>query len=218
MTLEEKLALSKKVNKLEESGIQKIQKTQTNSQPRNISGNVKFLDNLVYGENFVGDAKDMPYSPEDEMKRIKQGLPEDLSKCRLPKQILESIKENPLTDLSADPQMDAFTKKLASVIPNNGLQKSVEIQKKLDNNDKKIVTENTQYNINVEDIKTIIRDTIKEEISALKENLLNESKNNNNTNNLKAMSIGVDKFLFLDSDNNVYECKLTYKGKNKKRN
>ena len=218
MTLEEKLALSKKVNKLEESGIQKIQKIQTNPQPRTISGNVKFLDNLVYGENFVGDAKDMPYSPEDEMKRIKQGLPEDLSKCRLPKQILESIKENPLTDLSADPQMDAFTKKLASVIPNNGLQKSVEIQKKLDNNDKKIVTENTQYNINVEDIKTIIRDTIKEEISALKENLLNESKNNKNTNNLKAMSIGVDKFLFLDSDNNVYECKLTYKGKNKKRN
>lgn len=218
MTLEEKLALSKKVNKLEESGIQKIQKIQTNPQPRTISGNVKFLDNLVYGENFVGDTKDMPYSPEDEMKRIKQGLPEDLSKCRLPKQILESIKENPLTDLSADPQMDAFTKKLASVIPNNGLQKSVEIQKKLDNNDKKIVTENTQYNINVEDIKTIIRDTIKEEISALKENLLNESKNNNNTNNLKAMSIGVDKFLFLDSDNNVYECKLTYKGKNKKRN
>lgn len=218
MTLEEKLALSKKVNKLEESGIQKIQKIQTNPQPRTISGNVKFLDNLVYGENFVGDAKDMPYNPEDEMKRIKQGLPEDLSKCRLPKQILESIKENPLTDLSADPQMDAFAKKLASVIPNNGLQKSVEIQKKLDNNDKKIVTENTQYNINVEDIKTIIRDTIKEEISALKENLLNESKNNNNTNNLKAMSIGVDKFLFLDSDNNVYECKLTYKGKNKKRN
>lgn len=214
MTLEEKLALSKKVNKLEEGGAQKIN---IKKKPQAISGNVNYLDNLVYGENFIGDKNDMPYSPEDELKRLKKGLPTDLSKCRLPKQILESIKENPLTDLSEDPQMDAFTKKLASAIPNNGLQKSVEIQKKLENNDKKIVTENIQTNFNIEDIKTIIRETIKEELNNIKDSLLTESKSNIQENKLKAMSLGADKFLFLDSDNNVYECKLTYKGKNKKR-
>lgn len=44
--------------------------------------------------------------------------------------------------------------------------------------------------------------------------MLNE--NSTTQSNIKTVQFGTDKFLFLDSDDNVYECVMKYKGKRKK--
>jgi hypothetical protein len=50
-------------------------------------------------------------------------------------------------------------------------------------------------------------------------NELNESINRSNAQRYNEASLKVmkmsDKFLFLDSDNNIFECQMVYKGKNK---
>ena len=43
---------------------------------------------------------------------------------------------------------------------------------------------------------------------------INNNGIDSSTPKLKFMSLG-DSFMFMDDDNNVYECKLTYKGKGK---
>jgi len=44
--------------------------------------------------------------------------------------------------------------------------------------------------------------------------MLNESTGHG-TPSLSVMNIRNDKFLFLDSDDNIFECQMVYKGKNK---
>ena len=54
-------------------------------------------------------------------------------------------------------------------------------------------------------------------MGSLKRELLDEGiSHNDNTGNLKAMKMS-DKFLFLDDNNNIYECQMKYLGKNKKK-
>ena len=66
-----------------------------------------------------------------------------------------------------------------------------------------------------------IRQIVETAVRSLKDELrseLNESVVHSRQNDvsLKAMKMG-SKFLFLDSDDNVYECQMVYKGKNKKK-
>ena len=70
----------------------------------------------------------MPQTEED-LKRLQNGLPKDLSKCKLPQSILESICKNPLNGLSVDPNMDTFTKNLGESL---GLSQSASLIEKLE--------------------------------------------------------------------------------------
>ena len=217
LSLKEKLALSKNVSNMENDVSKKVVRN------NNIVGNINTINDAVYGNEFLNteNISNKPYDPNEELKRIKSGIPSDLSKCKLPKAIIESIRKQPLTDMSVDPKMDEFTKKLTDTIP-EGIKKFSAIQDKIDEIDnKKNKTLNENNNIinslDINDLKDFIKNTISEEVSKLSKNLLTENKNISSNPNLKAMKLGTNNFLFLDSDDNVFECKMIYKGKNKKR-
>ena len=71
-------------------------------------------------------------------------------------------------------------------------------------------------NVDYELIKTIVESVVDKKINELKKGMVNENLSYGSNSSLKAMKLG-EKFLFLDSDNNIFECQMKYIGKNKKR-
>lgn len=199
-SLEEKLALSKKMTRMENVAPQTAQMQQPQYTFNNPKEQIK------------------PYNAKEDLKRLQSGLPKDLSGCKLPQSIIESIVNNPLTDLSADVQMDSFTETLGESL---GLQQSANIIEKLAEREKK-VTENIQTvqttttNVDYEMIKMIVENVIDSKLASLQQSLLNENRIPNNLSSVKTMHFG-EKFMFCDSDDNVYECEMKYKGKRKKK-
>lgn len=234
MTLEEKLALSKQTQaKVEmlEKGIKPKQQNKTNARPSSnqtpLTGSLGHLDEAVFGKYERKNDGTEPYDAKEEMKKIKEraekGVDIDYSKTKIPKEILESIRSNPLNLTMVDPQMDAFTERLAQSMKNdNTFERSLEIQGKLEetHQPKEIVPQkNTTVNveINYERIRTIVESVVAKEMEKLKSRLLTEEYHHTgNMTELKAMKLS-DKFLFLDGDNNIFECNLKYLGKNKKK-
>lgn len=200
--LEQKLALSKKMTQMEKSIASQSQQVQ--------------MPQYVYNDP---RQESKPYNAKEDLKRLQGGLPSDLSKCKLPQSIIESIMKNPLTDMSVDPQMDSFTENLGESL---GISQSANIIEQLDKYDEKknkIIKETSgTSSVDYEIIKMIVEQAIDKKIETLKQTLvLNENKNlNTSASNIKTMQFG-DKFLFLDSDDNVYECVMQYKGKRKKK-
>lgn len=225
MTLEEKLALSKEQKQIMENGIKAVQHKQAGNSSSNspIVGNLDDIDKAVYGEV----EKTSGYDPHEEMKRIKErrehGGSIDYSHSKLPKQIIESIAANPLDMTVVDPKMDAFTEKLKQTLPNS-FNRSYEIQEKLEKQDRQESNEvqgnnnatSASVNVDYELIKTIVESVVDKKINELKKGMVNENLSYGSNSSLKAMKLG-EKFLFLDSDNNIFECQMKYIGKNKKR-
>ena len=225
MTLEEKLALSKEQKQIMENGIKAVQHKQaeTGSSNSPIIGNLDDIDKAVYGEV----EKTSGYDPQEEMKRIKErrehGGSIDYSHSKLPRQIIESIAANPLDMTVVDPKMDAFTEKLKQTLPNS-FNRSYEIQEKLEKQDRQELNEvqgnnnatSASVNVDYELIKTIVESVVDKKINELKKGMVNENLSYGSNSSLKAMKLG-EKFLFLDSDNNIFECQMKYIGKNKKR-
>lgn len=114
--------------------------------------------------------------------------------------------------------MNAFTEQLSQKLP--GIQKSMGILEHLNNLDEQKKKEQINETISASGqidygmIKMIIENVIDEKLGNLT-NVLNESVQRNSPG-LKVMSIK-DKFLYLDDQDNVYECQMVYKGKNKRR-
>lgn len=223
MTLEEKLAISKQQQQKIEKGIPLANGANgiSNYTPisSTITGSVDDIDNAVFGE-VNNDLLSKRYDAREEMKRIEErkehGGNVNYSHSKIPKSILNSIIKNPLDMPSTDPKMDAFTQKLQEKLP-EGINRSYAIQNALEGKDKaKAIDEKSHSNsIDYEMIKMIVENAVEKKISELKGTLLTEGKENEG-HSLRAMKIG-NKFLFLDNDNNVFECQMKYIGKNKKR-
>lgn len=221
MTLEEKLAIAKEQQHKIENGA-KLVKKKANKNISPMMGSVENLDEAVFGKVQEIDSNGQkPYDAQDEMRRIKErhehGAKVDYSNSKIPKQIIKSIIEDPLDMPSTDPKLDAFTEKLKHVMP-EGLMRSYEIQNKLENTQKKeteknIIKESNNTVVDYEMLKLIIENAIEKKLKNLQTNILNESLQNKSPS-LKAIKIS-DKFLFLDNDNNIFECQMKFIGKNK---
>lgn len=181
------------------------------------------LDRL--GDNaFLSPTNEMAtgvYNAQDDLERIKN-MKIDKSKLansRLPDFIKESIVSNPLNvdPTLVDSKMNQFTEQLGKKL---GLQKSVNILQQLDEIDeqkaqKAIVTETTNTgNVDYSMIKMIVENVLDEKLGKIT-TILNENIQRS-TPSLSVMNIR-DKFLYLDDQDNIYECQMVYKGKNKKR-
>jgi hypothetical protein len=222
MTLEEKLALSKEQQHKIEKGIKSITSSPSKKKPSTMVGSVEDLDSAVFGEVQKSDSG---YDAKEEMKRIQERYEKgakinvDYGNTKIPKQIIQSIIQNPLDMPSVDPKMDAFTEKLKMSLPES-INRSYEIQSRLEKQDEKqtpLVTETKTSSIDYEMIKLIVENAISKKMEEIKNTLLTESQNHlNQSPSLKAMKLG-EKFLFLDGDNNVFECQMKYIGKNKKK-
>ena len=146
-----------------------------------------------------------------------------ITKSGLPESIKRSIMAQPLT-LSPieDPNMTALEERLQRTMP--GIQKSMKILSDLDQYDleqkEKTMAESKPRNDNAATsaidyalIKTIVESVVDEKLNSMRQ-MLNESTGHG-TPSLSVMNIRNDKFLFLDSDDNIFECQMVYKGKNK---
>lgn len=229
--LQRMLEIGKRADNMASSGNRQI----ASSAPRmNLEEQLQALDSQVYGKYVPTKEEQEAYSAEAEMERIKNRINEGGKAAvsvnsRVPKKILESFLENPCnldTELCQDANMTAFTKRLSGKMP--GVKNVNEIQKKLDEADRekqkvseslrpKQIDINSNASIDYSLIKNIIESVLEEKLSTVKQSLTEAiNRNADDSGSLKVMKMG-SKFLFLDDEDNVYECKMQYVGKNKRK-
>ena len=196
-----------------------------------VSGNVELLDQLVYGGNsgdyVLPESKQKIYDVNEDLKRMTDisTIPEsNFERSRIPSAIKESIRLNPLdVKPMSDPQLEALANRIGG---NGDFSRSLDILKQLEERDgnkkftKKLneaTNNSTTSGVDYELIKTIVESVVDKKFSEYKQQLNESVSRGSATNSLSVMNIKKDKFLFLDDDNNIYECQMVYKGKNKAR-
>lgn len=198
------------------------------------NGNLQTFNgrNIISGSDFdrlgdsaflspVNEGSTSVYNAQDDLERMKSMKIDKtkLANSKLPDFIKESIVSNPLNvdPTLVDSKMTQFTEQLGQKL---GLQKSVNILQQLEEIDEQKsqkaslneVTNNGGVDYGM--IKMIVEKVIDEKFGDLS-SVLNESLRRVSPG-LSVMSIK-DKFLYLDDQDNIYECQMVYKGKNKKR-
>ena len=142
---------------------------------------------------------------------------------KIPQGIVESILDNPLDVLPIDPRMDELEQKLKNKM--SGLKAAADIFERVDKkeqeakaklNENLIQPRNTSANIDYEMLKNIIESCIDNKISELKTTLNESVSHQTYVPTMKYMNFK-DKWLFVDNDDNVFECVMKYKGKRKKK-
>ncbi len=204
----------------------------TSSMDSLSSSDVDLLDRLVYGngngEFVLPEPEKKIYDVNEDLKRMTDitSIPdENFQRSRIPSAIKESIRQNPLnvTPVS-DPQLEALANRIGG---NGDFSRSLDILKQLEERDgnknfnKKLneASNNSvaSSGIDYELIKNIVESVVEKKLSQYKQQLSESVSRGQNNNSLSVMNIRKDKFLFLDDDNNIYECQMVYKGKNKAR-
>ena len=198
-------------------------RVQKNTIPSFQSSDVDMLDKMVYGNDVNTQMLQevRAYDPNEDMKRMSQDLssisPERLANSKIPNAIKESILNNPLNvEPLKDTKMEKFT---------DGLDRSRGILSRLEEMDAAkrgyVSTETVQQTyqqpvsvgVDYELIKNIVESVVDRKLKE-HENTLNESAGHSQSSPLSVMVMR-DKFLFLDNEDNIFECKMVYKGKNK---
>ena len=130
------------------------------------------------------------------------------TKSKLPTEILESFKSNPINcgNLPTSSVLD---------IINEGTDKPLFKEESKIEQSTPIIP--TTTNIDYSMIKMIVEDCLRKQLASIKKTILTESANKNNDDStLKAMKIG-NKFSFITDNGDLYEAKLTFiKNVNKK--
>lgn len=231
MGSENMLAAYKKIKSGEK--ITKQMPAQASGGDEYITGSVEFLDEQAFGKYVPqeNDADEKTWSPESELASLDSELTsKQFEASNLPDYIKESIRKNPLIDTSAaKAALQEVDDKLVSRM--GGFEASKKILETLDANDRKgrsrtamPAMDETQYTEHVQPastvdysvIKQIVEDVVTKKVSALRKSLLTEGVASGGGPTVSLLRLG-DTFTFLDSDDNVYECKMIYKGKRKRK-
>ena len=211
------------------------------SAPPVMGMSVEALDEAVYGayDNSEEEAKNAGNNLLIEtMKEIESGnvsedtrrrIEENVRNSKIPAAILQDMLENPYinTKVGKD-DVDEFAEKVFK--SSAGIQKATKIAERVEKEDKKKAEErrnkqsllNTGNGVQVdyEKISEIVESIVSNKMAEFSKKVqLNESRQSTPFNGIKVLQLKENgSFLMLDTDDNVYECKLTYKGKNKKKN
>lgn len=152
---------------------------------------------------------------------------EKLSQSKLPKAIIESMRQNPC---NLDPTIvnhvmgkeNEFFKKLNETYakekeaPVSGVQAAMRITEQLETRDKQ---ENNENDTQTEEgkIANVDAETLEKIISRVIDNKLANISNTNGAQ-LKTMALTQNgTFRFLDAEDNIYECQMKFIGKRKKK-
>lgn len=198
-----------------------------NASRVNLDEQVAQFDEMVYGDYQEPVSADgqtyVPKNADQLMDMMTKPLTmENISGSKLPEAIKRSIISNPLVEQPLeDPRMNELTEKLAKGIP--GIQKSMQILNDLEKkdaekkelNEERSVSTKQQGTIDYNVIRTIIEEVVDEKLSKFAP-MLTESRGSN-CGALSVMNIRNNKFLFLDDNDNIFECQMVFKGKNKAR-
>lgn len=190
---------------------------------------IENYDKQVYGtsaEPVLKQGERKPYNAQEEFDKIREMEANggrgavNLEGRNIPKNIVESILNNPL-DMPAvvDPKMEELEHKLAS----KGIKAAVDIMKKTDKQDQMAKAKLNEQNGHIQTsaidygpIKSLIESVIDKKLGSIQQSL-NESVSHAHEYipSMKYMSFK-DNFYFVDSDDNVFECVMKYKGRRKK--
>jgi len=172
----------------------------------------------------------------DTMKEIESGnvsdatrerIEKNIRNSKMPAVILQSMLDDPLisTKVGKD-DVDEFVEK--TLKSSAGLQKASKIVERVEQEDKKKMEEKRAnqpifntcgVQVDYEKISEIVEGIVSNKMTELSKRLnLNENKQNTPFNGVKVLQLKENgSFLMLDTDDNIYECTLTYKGKNKRK-
>ena len=211
----------------------------TFSEPT-IGFSVEALNEAVYGA--YDDSEDKSKNAGNElllktMKEVESGnmseetmerIQENVRNSKIPAAILQSMLDNPLinTKVGKD-DVDEFVEK--TLKSSAGIQKANKIVERVEMEEKKKAKEKREQQpasnpgglmpVDYDKISEIVETIISNKMSDFSRRLnLNENKQNAPFNGIKVLQLKENgSFLMLDTDDNIYECKLTYKGKNKRK-
>lgn len=223
--------------KLQQGGATDVSAQQhTNRAPQGIAGSIDSLDEAVFGKYIqTGDESanrgqkllmetmreyEEGNVSEETMERVKHNV----KNLKIPQAIISSVISNPLieTKIGGD-DIDDFVEK--NLKKNTNIELSNRITKKLEEKDN-MVQKSQQPQPQQQRTDSQLTQMIVEAVDNAIDRKLNQISGKINLNENKSRNIPSlkmiqetdgSKFLLLDSDDNVYECTLTYKGKNKKR-
>lgn len=175
------------------------------------------------------------YDPEEDLKEMSSFDLSNISSSKMPNAILESIISNPL-NMPTDAVESG--KQINEMMDNTLQNRTIDILDKLEARDRqgkinKQQYQQPQYQAQPQmDMRQILNETpqaqpamdyrqlaqlieaiIDKKFAQYSKTMLNEGRGQNGTT-LSFVKLG-DTFTFMDSANNVYECKMVYKGKGK---
>mgnify|MGYP003303221921 CR=1 FL=1 len=210
------------------------------SEPAVTGMSVEALDEAVFGayDNSEEEQKNAGNKLLIEtMKEIESGnvseetrkrIEENVRNSKIPAAILQDMLANPFinTKVGKD-DVDEFVEK--TLKSSAGIQKANKINERVEKEEKKKAEArraqqpifNTGGNVQVdyEKISEIVESIVSSKMAELTRHVqLNESRQQTPFNGIKVLQLKENgSFLMLDTDDNIYECTLTYKGKNKKK-
>jgi len=221
--------------RLEKGEVQAKQKANPNRQrvssQQELDQLIEGYDQAVYGpsaEPVMLPNERKKYSAWEENEHLREiaerggRAPVDLENKHIPHQILEEIINNPL-ELKpfTDTNIDKLTQRLDGNMP--GIKASMNILEKIDKREqeqKKKINENILpkrsegESIDYDRLTSIIEEVIDRKLNGLNEAISRKSQPY--IPSMKFMNFK-DNFYFVDNDNNVFECVMKYKGKQKKK-
>ena len=209
------------------------QQTQTHRQ-NPMMGDVESLNEAVFGR----------YNPETDtstsngqkvlmetMKQFESGniseetrqrVRENVRNLKIPAAILHSMIDNPLFETKIDgTDVDSYMDNLMQ--KNKNIQASKRINEKLEGVDNSrvsqtAVSQKSFSEIDYNKLQQVIEETIDRKLSQYIGKInLNENKQQTASPNLHFIMEKNQKFIFVDSSDNIFECNLVYKGKNRKK-
>ena len=216
---------------------QTASRRQPRPQQQTFTGSVEALDAMFNGPSEGGTLQETfgggqggskPYDAYAEMDRMKEGFGGNVNpNMHLPADMMESIRRDHavLMETSQGGVMDTFTERLSKKLP--GLQAAQDIisgfeKKDEDNRMSAIASQVTEQksaggSINYELLKIIVENAVEKSVQKHL-SLLSEGVQHGQSSDpaVRVLKIG-KKFLVLDTEDNVYECSLVFKGKNKKK-
>lgn len=225
---------------LQQNGAEHVE---ANFTPPTMTGStVEALDEAVYGA-YEGEDDSQSEGQKrllETMKAIENGtlseedrerIEENVKNSKIPTSILNEMLANPLinTKIGTDDVDDFMDKVMKS---NKGIQKSSQIIEKVDKMDEKkheskrmLAPQQQSVGIGTVDyekiseiVESVVNTRLAEFEKRLGKTVLNENKHQNPFNGIKVIQLKENgSFLMLDTDDNIYECSMKYKGKNKKR-
>lgn len=193
---------------------------------------IENIDRQVYGPTPVqpNEGISEKYDPKKEMKKLKEIQEHggrgavDLEGKSIPREIAESIINNPLDIFPIDPKMDELEERLQGNMP--GIKAAANILERVEKNEQEArakineelyVPKNGESNVDYDEIRRIVESVIDEKMATVTQSL-NEStaRQGQYVPSMKVLNFK-DKFYFVDNDDNVFVCEMKYKGKRKKK-
>ncbi|MBP5723699.1 MAG: hypothetical protein J6X18_09035 [Bacteroidales bacterium] len=207
------------------------------SAPTVMGSTVEALDEAVYGAYEGDDNRNEGQERLMEtMKQVESGnltdenrrrIEENVKNLKLPAGLIEDMLNNPLINTKVgDDDVDEFAQRVLQ--SSAGIQKASKIIERTEQTEKKKLEEKKSHQptfnvgaaqVDYGKISEIVESIVNAKFAEYGKRMqLNENRASNPFNGIKVLQLKENgTFLMLDTDDNIYECTLKYKGKNKRK-